>query len=199
MSYLTVPISELIPSSSRVLDLGCGDGELLSHLQTQKQCVGYGMELNFENVTLCLKKKIPVFQSDLNEGLLGFQDQSFDFVVLSLTLQQIQNPVFLLQEMLRVGRHAIITFPNFGHFSARCQHFFGGIAPVTDSLPYAWHNTPNIRVMSFVDLEVLCRSLGFLIERKIPLHSSVFGSALSKLIPNLFAEEGLFVISKHSA
>jgi methionine biosynthesis protein MetW len=152
-------IAELVPQGSRVLDLGCGNGELLAHLQTRRQCTGYGIELADENVLACARRGVNVIQLDLEEGLAAFEDQSFDVVLQLDTLQHLRKTEKMLQETARVGRVGIVAFPNFAHWRNRL-HILGGRMPVTKTLPYQWYDTPNIRVGTFADFEVLAGKQG---------------------------------------
>ena len=191
-------LSHYISEKSKVLDLGCGNGELLKYLMTEKKCIGYGIDIEIKNIVSCIEKKIGVFQGDLNDGLQGFSDQSYDVVVLSLTLQQIKTPEFLIQEMLRVGKKVIITFPNFAHFKCRLQ-FLLGKAPKNKSLPYAWYNTPNIRVVTVKDFKNLCQEMGFKIETEIPLYGTPFmEKIMPKCLSNLWCENALFILKKET-
>ena len=152
-------IAELVPEGSRVLDLGCGNGELLAHLQAQRQCTGYGIELADTNVLACARRGVNVIQLDLEEGLAAFEDQSFDVVLQLDTLQHLRKTEKMLQETARVGRIGIVAFPNFAHWRNRL-HVLGGRMPVTKTLPYQWYDTPNIRVGTFADFEVLAGKQG---------------------------------------
>ena len=152
-------IAELVPAGSRVLDLGCGNGELLAHLQSHRRCTGYGIDLFDDNVLACAKRGVNVIQLNLEEGLALFEDQSFDVVLQLDTLQHLRKTEKMLQETARVGRIGIVAFPNFAHWRNRL-HVLGGRMPVTKTLPYQWYDTPNIRVGTFADFEVLAGKQG---------------------------------------
>jgi len=151
-------LAEMVPHGSRVLDLGCGDGALLSHLQQQRGCTGYGVEIDDANVAACVKRGVNVIQLNLDQGLRMFDDQSFDVVLQIDTLQHLRNAQTMLLETLRVGRMGIITFPNFAHWFNRWSVLTGRM-PVTRKLPYQWYDTPNIRVGTFADFEALVDEL----------------------------------------
>ena len=191
-------ILKLIPDQAKVLDLGCGDGSLLAQLRDQRSVIGYGIEIEFESVKSCIQKGIPVFQGNLNEGLQEFKPNSFDWVLLSQTLQQIDDPVTLLNRMCEVGKRVIVTFPNFGHILVRLHHGFSGESPKTKTLPYDWFNTPNIRVITIQDFRSLCEREGIKIHQEIPLFSPLLKRLCPKFLYNLFSKKGLFVISKDS-
>jgi methionine biosynthesis protein MetW len=152
-------IAGMVPAGSRVLDLGCGDGALLAHLQIERQCTGYGIEFDDANVHACVKRRVNVIQLNLDEGLTMFDDASFDVVLQIDTLQHLRNAETMLRETARVGRSGIVAFPNFGHWPNRIS-VLGGRMPVTKRLPYQWYDTPNIRVGTFRDFEVLARKNG---------------------------------------
>jgi methionine biosynthesis protein MetW len=152
-------IAQLVPEGSRVLDLGCGNGELLAHLQGQRRCTGYGIEIADDNVLACARRGVNVIQLNLEQGLAMFEDQSFDVVLQLDTLQHLRNTERMLQETARVGRLGIVAFPNFAHWRNRL-HVLGGRMPVTKTLPYQWYDTPNIRVGTFADFEVLAGKQG---------------------------------------
>ncbi len=147
-------IARLIPKGSRVLDLGCGDGALLSHLQCERGCTGYGVELDDANVLACVRRGVNVLQLNLEDGLAIFQDNSFDVVLQIDTLQHLRNAETMLQETARIGRAGIVAFPNFAHWPNRLSVLRGRM-PVTRRLPYQWYDTPNIRVGTYKDFEVL--------------------------------------------
>jgi methionine biosynthesis protein MetW len=151
-------LADMVPHGSRVLDLGCGDGALLSHLQQQRGCTGYGVEIDDANVAACVKRGVNVIQLNLDQGLRMFDDQSFDVVLQIDTLQHLRNAQTMLLETLRVGRMGIITFPNFAHWFNRWSVLTGRM-PVTRKLPYQWYDTPNIRVGTFADFEALVDEL----------------------------------------
>lgn len=152
-------IATHIEPQSTVLDLGCGDGALLDYLQSERQVTGYGVENSPHNVIACVKRGVNVLQMDLDEGLSGFDDGSFDHVILSQTLQAMHNAASVLKEILRVGREGIVSFPNFGYWRNRLQ-IFNGCMPVSKDLPFAWHDTPNIHLCTLTDFEALCDELG---------------------------------------
>jgi methionine biosynthesis protein MetW len=152
-------IAALVPHGSRVLDLGCGDGALLAHLQQRKACTGYGVELDDSNVLACVQRGVNVLQLNLDKGLRVFGDQSFDVVLQIDTLQHLRNAETMLRETARVGRTGIIAFPNFAHWPNRLS-ILQGRMPVTKRLPYQWYDTPNIRVGTFADFGVLARKNG---------------------------------------
>ncbi|MBU3712260.1 MAG: methionine biosynthesis protein MetW [Limnohabitans sp.] len=152
-------LAERVPVGSRVLDLGCGDGALLAYLQEHRACTGYGVELSDANVLACVARGVPVLQLNLDQGLSLFADQSFDVVLQIDTLQHLRNAETMLQETARVGRLGIVAFPNFAHWPNRLS-ILKGRMPVTRRLPYQWYDTPNIRVGTFDDFEVLARKNG---------------------------------------
>jgi len=153
-------IAALVPAGSRVLDLGCGDGALLAHLQQHKGCTGYGVELDDANVHACVARGVQVLQLNLDQGLLSlFEDQSFDVVLQIDTLQHLRNAEVMLRETARVGKTGIVAFPNFAHWPNRLS-ILRGRMPVTKRLPYQWYDTPNIRVGTFADFEVLAHKNG---------------------------------------
>ena len=185
-----------IPENSSVLDLGCGDGTLLSDLYKTKNCHGYGVELHIEHILSCTQKGVSVFHGDINEGLPEFTDQSFDFVVMSQTLQVIRDPILLLKEIVRVGKQGIVVFPNFGHISNRFQ-LLTGVAPKTKNLPYDWYDTPNIRVITIPDFNRACANNTIHITRNL---SGQIGGSTSRLFSlfssNLFIKYGIFIIQR---
>ena len=185
-------IADLVPAGARVLDLGCGNGELLAYLQRDKGCTGYGVELADANVLACARRGVNVIQLNLEEGLALFDDHSFDVVLQLQTLQHLRNTERMLRETARVGRIGIISFPNFAHWPNRLSVLRGRM-PVTRTLPYQWYDTPNIRVGTFADFEVLARRNGLNI-----LDS--FGIARGHAVrrwPNLRASVALFKIERN--
>jgi len=162
-------IVQWVAPGARVLDLGCGDGQLLRTLWEARQAPGYGVEIDDASVLACVENDVNVLQVDLESGLSLFGDGSFDSVILSETLQTIHRTEFLMREMLRVGREAIVSFPNFGHWSARLQVALGRM-PVSETLPYEWYETPNVHHCTISDFEDLCRRLGFRIRERLALH-----------------------------
>ncbi len=186
-------ISEWIKPGSRVLDLGCGDGTLLAHLKTGRDVDGYGLEIAPGNVVSCINKGINVIQTDLDAGINDFFDEnSFDYVVMTQTLQAMNYPQQLLKEMLRVGREGIVTFPNFGHWRARVQLALRGYMPVSTALPNAWYNTPNIHLCTLKDFEALCAQLGIrILQRSVVDHAHRYRLG-GKLLPNLLGEIAIY-------
>ncbi len=187
-------IVKLVESGSRVLDIGCGTGELLAQLLESKQVDGVGIELRQGNIISCVRQGISVVQGDIDDGLGYLPDQSFDYALLSMTLQVVKKPEYVLAEMIRVARRCIVTFPNFGYWKVRAKVLMQGRAPITRSLPYAWFNSPNRHVLSIKDFRQYCATRNIQIEREIPLSSRGEGSRAATW-PNLFADEAIFVIS----
>jgi len=189
-------IARWIPDGSRVLDLGCGNGDFLKTLKNEKQVTGYGIELDAEKIANCVASGVNVIQTNLDQGLADFDSNSFDFVVLSLTLQAVHRPRLLLQEMLRVGQHGIVTFPNFAHWRNRLQIALGGQMPVSKQLPHKWYNTPNIHLCTIKDFKVLCEELGIKVDTFAALNSNDADSAPISILPNLLGEIALTKFSR---
>lgn len=185
-------ISDWIKPESHVLDLGCGDGTLLANLQKQKNVTGYGLEINDDYIAKCISAGINVIHMNLNEGLSEFNNDSFDNVILSMTLQAMRRPDILLQEMLRVGTEGIVTFPNFGNWNARMQLAFKGRMPVTRCLPDEWYNTPNIHLCTIKDFEELCKKMGFRILQRQAVDHVHRTSLGLRLFPNLLGKIVLY-------
>ncbi len=185
-------ISEWIVEGSEVLDLGCGDGTLLAHLRETRSVTGYGLEIDDENIILCIQACVNVIHTDLNQGLSDFSDDSFDYVVMTEALQSIHRPDLLLLEMLRVGRQGIVTFPNFLHWRARFSLFFCGIMPISRALPNEWYNTENIHLCSLHDFEKLCHRLDIEVLQRTVVDTTHHTNWLNKLMPNLFGEIALY-------
>lgn len=184
-------ISDWIEPGSKVLDLGCGDGRLLKHLQESKQTTGYGLELQQDLIARCIENGVNVIQTNLDKGLSHFDSDSFDTVILSLTLQAMRRPRQLLADMLRVGDRGIVTFPNFGYWRNRFQISLGGRMPESAGLPHKWYNTPNIHLCTIKDFSHLCDELGFEIETSVAVHTSGRQHLGLRLLPNLFGEIAL--------
>jgi methionine biosynthesis protein MetW len=180
-------IAELIPQGSRVLDLGCGSGELLALLRDERGCTGYGIELDDAQVMACVARGINVIQHNLEEGLALFEDNSFDVVLQLDTLQHLRNTEAMLRETARIGRVGLVSFPNFAHWSHRLSVLRGRM-PVTRALPYQWYDTPNIRVATFADFEVLARKNGLNIVESFGLHEG----EVVRTWPNLMASSAVF-------
>jgi methionine biosynthesis protein MetW len=184
-------IARWVTPGARVLDLGCGNGALLKHLWQARQAPGYGVEIDDAKVLECIRNDVNVLQMDLEDGLSAFQDGSFDFVILSETLQAIHRQEPLLRDMLRVGREAIVSFPNFGFWKARIQITFAGHMPVSRELPYQWYDTPNVHHCTLVDFETLCAKLGLrILERQVLTD----GSPVS-FLPNLLGSLAVYRVS----
>jgi methionine biosynthesis protein MetW len=180
-------IAALVPEGARVLDLGCGGGAMLAHLMQAKRCTGYGVEIDDANVLECVRRGVNVIQLNLEEGLALFDDQSFDVVLQLQTLQHLRNAERMLRETARVGRQGIVSFPNFAHWPNRFSVLRGRM-PVTRALPYQWYDTPNIRVGTHADFEVLARRMGLQIMASFGLQ----GGQVVRRWPNLLASVAVF-------
>ena len=189
-------ISDWIAAGSRVLDLACGDGTLLAHLQTHKNVSGYGLEIDPQHIIACLQKGVNVIQTDLDAGLSDFDANSFDYVVMTQSLQAMHFPQRLLDEMLRVGREGIVSFPNMGHWQCRLQLGLTGSMPITKALNHEWYDTPNIHLCTIRDFEKLCANKQLhILQRETVDHSHESGVVIN-LLPNLFAEIALYRLEK---
>jgi methionine biosynthesis protein MetW len=189
-------IESLIEPNSTVLDVGCGDGQLLANLIRDKNIQGEGIELRQEFVLDCVCRGLPTIQQDIEKGLEYYTDKSFDYVILSQTVQTLRDPEKVFTELLRVGKKVIVSFPNFAHWRCRAQLLLRGKAPVTKSLPFAWHNSPNVHVVSLKDFDEFCRKLGAKVEKKVPLAKK--RKTAVRIAPNLFAEQAIYVTSLDS-
>lgn len=180
-------IAQWVAPGARVLDLGCGDGSLLRYLWQAREAPGYGVEIDDESVLACVANDVNVLQVDLESGLQLFADNSFDCVILSETLQTIHRTEFLMREMLRVGNEVVVSFPNFGHWSARVQVALGRM-PVSETLPYEWYETPNVHHCTITDFEDLCRRIGVHIRERLVLHA---GKPVT-FLPNFFGSLAVY-------
>jgi len=196
MRYDLQIIASWIEPGSRVIDLGCGGGNLLKYLITQKNAVGTGIERNEAKVADCIAKGLSVLQGDINDEVLDYPDNTFDYVILSQTLQQVYEPDVLIRSMLRVGNRGIVSFPNFSHWSPRLQLLLSGFAPVTKQLPYEWYNTPNIRVITIKDFRKFIHEVGLSILKEVAIntHTEDRHGKVIKIFPNLRATYGIFLI-----
>jgi methionine biosynthesis protein MetW len=191
-------VQEWIAPASRVLDLGCGSGTLLARLTERKQVVGYGIEIDHDKITRCIEKRVNVIEQDLDQGLKNFDDGSFDTVVMSQTLQAVSYPHLVLDEMLRVGRECIVSFPNFGHWRSRFYLAVRGHMPVSKFLPYTWYDTPNIHFCTVNDFEDFCREKNINILNRRYVTAGRDDNALSVGWPNMLAETAVYRLSRHA-
>lgn len=183
-------IGEIIEPSAKVLDLGCGDGQLLEWLADNKNIRGSGVEINRSLVQKAIARGVSAYQGDIDQGLKDYPDKAFDYVILSQTLQQTLKPLEVLSEMLRVGRRVIVAFPNFGHWRVRWSHMVSGRAPRTGLFPYEWYDSPNIHFLTVEDFEILCNKQNWTIERRYYLSGNRRVSAM----PNLMAEIAVYCL-----
>ncbi len=191
-----VRLRDLIEPQSHVLDVGCGDGSLIDFLWKTKRVTGVGIDIDLDSVVACLAKNVPVFQTNVDEGLADVGTGLFDYAILNRTLQEVRHPVMLLRELLRVAKKGIVTFPNFAHLRNRVSLAIQGVMPISESLPYSWHNTPNIHLFSYADFEALCKSEGIHIECALSIGRSVLSRLLVKTgFLNLGAEYAIVRIS----
>jgi methionine biosynthesis protein MetW len=191
-------IASLVAPQTRVLDLGCGRGDLLEHLQKNKQVEGYGIEIDEKEVIEAIEKGLSIVQGNLNVETRDFADQSFDYVILSQTLQQVYNPERVIEEMLRVGKKGIVSFPCFNHIAIKLQLLLTSRAPLTKELPYEWYNTPNIRVITWQDFREFCsdRGINILHQIAIATHHREESGKIVRWLPNWFSKYGIFLLSR---
>lgn len=191
-------INQWIQPNSQVLDLGCGEGQLLAYLKQEKEVRGYGLEINPDKITACIANGVNVIEQDLNHGLENYKDASIDTVVMSLAIQAVQRPDVLLDEMLRVGDEAIVTLPNFGFWKIRAYLALKGRMPKSKSLPYEWFDTPNIHLCTIRDFEALCQQKGIRILNKTYANEQHQQSRLIGLCPTLLSEIALYHLTRRS-
>jgi methionine biosynthesis protein MetW len=189
-------IADMVQPGGRALDVGCGDGALLAYLVNFKQVDARGMELSQAGVNACVAGGLSVIQGDADTDLRDYPDDAFDYVILSQTLQATREPRAVLQQMLRVGKRAIVSFPNFAHWQVRLRLVFGGRMPQTPSLPFKWYDTPNIHLCSIDDFRALCRDMGVRVERAVVLNRNGRHLRLPPLLANLFGEQAVFMLSR---
>ena len=191
-------ISSWIRPASKVLDLGCGQGDLLYHLRQHKHVKGTGIERVEAKVARCIERGLSVLQGDINKEVLDYPDNSFDYVILSQTLQQVYEPDTLIRSMLRIGKKGIVSFPNFSHYTIRLQLLYKGHAPKNDQLPYNWYDTPNIRVITLKDFRRFSRDVGYNIIKEIAIRTNQMSSEgkVIRCFTTLRATYGIFIIEK---
>ncbi|BAQ15489.1 methionine biosynthesis protein MetW [Methyloceanibacter caenitepidi] len=190
-------IAEMIAPESRVLDIGCGDGTLLRILSEKHGVDGRGIELSQAGVNQCVARGLSVIQGDADTDLAYYPDMAFDYAILSRTIQATRNPRHVLEQLLRIGKRVVVSFPNFGHWRVRAQLMFGGHMPQTDTLPETWYNTPNIHLCTIKDFLALCEDMGAKVERVVALNAN--GTKLVSMplsAQNLFGEQAVFLLSR---
>jgi methionine biosynthesis protein MetW len=189
-------IAEMVAPGSRVLDVGCGDGALLQLLAAERQADGRGIEVARDKVNQCVARGLSVIQGDADRDLMEYPDQAFDYAILSLTIQATRQPRAVLEQLLRIGRRAIVSFPNFGHWRVRQQLLFKGQMPVTENLPDTWFDSPNGHLCTIKDFAELCRLIDARVERKVAFNA--WGQQLGTWLPltahNLLGEQAVFVL-----
>jgi len=194
-------VASWIHPGARVLGLGCGEGDLLYYLKTKKKVTCTGIEIDEGRVARCIERGLTVLQGDINEEVQDYPNDTFDYVILTQTLQQIYEPAELIRSMLRIGKRAVVSFPNFSHWKIRTQLLLKGVAPVSRQLPYQWHDTPNIRVITIKDFRRYAGEVGFKILKEVAINTDNHDRSgrIITLFPNLGASYGIFLIGKESA
>lgn len=190
-------ITENVESGSKVLDLGCGEGNLLKMLVEKKNCQGTGVDINQNNVIEAIQKGLSVVQGDIDKGLSEFVENEYDYVILNQTLQSTEKPDFVVEEMLRVGKKVVVSFPNFGYWRVRCYLFFKGKMPKSKMLPYAWYDTPNIHLLTVNDFFEFCKDRNIKITKQVYIkRGKISKNPFTKFLTNLLCEEALFIIQR---
>jgi methionine biosynthesis protein MetW len=195
MSTLSI-IERWVEEGTKVLDLGCGNGEILFELKKTKKITGLGVEIEENNIEQCLLKNINVIEQNIDDGLINFSNNSFDVVILSQTIQVLKNPNTALEEITRIGKTCIVTIPNFGHWRLRIGLLISGKMPVTNPLPDSWYGTPNIHLCTLRDFENLCNDLSISIEERVAINSGNKNKWYLNIWPNLFSASAIYKISK---
>ena len=188
-------VKSWITQGATVLDLGCGDGTLLAELHAEKNCSGYGLEIDGDKINACLARQVNVIQQDLDVGLKNFESQSFDVVVMSQTLQAVKYPDLIVEEMLRVGRECIVSFPNFAYWKCRLNVALRGRMPVSKHLPYNWYNTPNIHLCTIKDFQQMCFDRNFRITRRTVVSEGAIDNLLQRPA-NFFGETAIYNLTR---
>ncbi|MCJ8312523.1 MAG: methionine biosynthesis protein MetW [Saccharospirillaceae bacterium] len=186
----------LVPANSHVLDLGCGDGELFEFLTKQKNITGYGVEIDPKKVVKSVDRGINCIQKDLNDGLGYLSADSFDLVIMAQSLQQLKHPEKMIEEMMRISKQAIVTFPNFGHWTTRFYLGLRGKMPMSEALPHKWYDTPNIHLCTFIDFEALCLSLNIKVKKRLVVNRNYESTWQLKLWPNFFGEIAIYHLER---
>jgi len=189
-------IADLVAPGARVLDLGCGDGELLAHLKRSKGVNGYGLEIDPDKITGCITVGVNVIEQDLDQGLTNFPSNSFDLVVMTDTLQSVRHPDVMLDEMLRIGHECIVTFPNFAHWQCRLYLALRGKMPIAKHLPHRWYDTPNIHLCTFADFEFLCRERRLRVMERFVVDTDYQNRPLINRFPNLFGSTAFYHLGR---
>ena len=191
-------IAEMVGRGSRVLDVGCGDGALLQLLADTKDVDGRGIEVSRERVNACVARGLSVVQGDADRDLFDYPDDAFDYAILSLTIQATRQPKVVLEQLLRIGRHAIVSFPNFGHWQVRARLFLTGRMPVTENLPDAWYVSPNAHLCTIKDFADLCKVVNARVERAVAFNASGqrLGTWMPLTVHNLLGEKAVFVLTR---
>jgi len=194
-------VASWIPSGAKVLGLGCGEGDLLYFLKHQKQVKGSGIEKNEARVAACIEKGLTVLQGDINAEILDYPDDAFDYVICTLTLQQVYDPASLIRAMLRIGKKGIVSFPNFSHWRIRWQLLLTGNAPKTKQLPYEWYNTPNIRVITLSDFRKFTQKVGIRIVKEVAINTNNQDrrGTVTRRLSDWRGTYGIFMVEKHSS
>ena len=196
---MAIQLSEIIkkwvPENSKVIDFGCGNGSLLDELIIDKNILGYGVEINDLKIAECIQKGVPVIKQDIDKGINEFISSNFDLSIMARSIQCLKNPDLALNEMLQISKRCVVTVPNLGYWRCRIN-LASGKMPVTPELPSSWYETENIHLCTIKDFEELCNKLDLLIVEKLYLNNNLKESVLTKLLPNLFAAEGVYLIER---
>ena len=188
-------ITDWVPSRSKVIDFGCGDGSLLKDLINTKNICGYGVEIDHQMIDKCIEKGISVIEKDIDKGIQDFELSNFDIAIMASSIQCLKNPNIAMRRMLRLSNKCIVTLPNFGYWKCRLA-LLAGKMPVTPSLPSSWYETENLHLCTISDFEKLCSDSGFIIDERIFLNNSSKKGLLASIMPNIFASEGVYLLGK---